>query len=110
MSEQNGYLGGLEEAVLLAIQSLGQNAYGATIHELLDDANRHISIGSLYVTLGRLEDKGFVKSRFGEATPERGGRAKRYFSLTGAAVTALQEADQTRQKLHMKQRFAGSLA
>jgi PadR family transcriptional regulator PadR len=104
------YLGGLEEAVLLAIQQLGDDAYGAVIHETLAESKRHISIGALYVTLNRLEEKGFVESRMGEATAERGGKAKRYFKLKGAGAAALDESEAIRQRLRLARRPQGGVA
>ena len=110
MPKQSEHLGGLEEAVLLAIQQLGSDAYGVLLHETLADAGRHISIGSLYVTLNRLEEKGFVRSRIGEPTPERGGRSKRYFSLDGGAIAALEDAEATRKHLRSGRMELGGLA
>ncbi len=96
---QGKYIGGLEEAVMIAINGLGSDAYGVSVHEALRHANRNISIGSLYVTLGRLEDKGYIASKDGDPTAERGGRAKRYFNLTGAGVKVLDDAENTRTTL-----------
>ena len=93
-------LGEFEELVLLAIQQLYNNAYVMTIRQRVEDASeRMISIGAIYTTLERLEIKGFVSSRQGEATPERGGQAKRYFTVEGAGVQALTEAQRTRDRL-----------
>ncbi|MFL6229465.1 MAG: PadR family transcriptional regulator [Pyrinomonadaceae bacterium] len=93
------YIGELEELVLMAILKLGPGAYGAAIHETLEDAGRALSIGALYTTLSRLEEKGLVSSRMGEPTAERGGRAKKYFKVHAAGARALREAQQPRQKL-----------
>jgi PadR family transcriptional regulator PadR len=71
------YLGELEQIVLLALIRLGDHAYGVPVRQ--DIEKRSISIGALYRTLERLEEKGFVSSTFGDPTPERGGRAKRFF-------------------------------
>lgn len=95
MSE-NKYIGGLEEMTLLAVQSLGKDAYGVSIHRALNEAKRKISIGSLYVTLGRLEEKGYVRTIRGEATEMRGGRAKKYFELTGQGARVLTAAQEAR--------------
>ena len=74
------YLGELEQIVLLALIRLGDNAYGVPIRQEIERrTKRSLSIGALYRTLERLEDKGFVSSRTGDPTPERGGRAKRFF-------------------------------
>jgi PadR family transcriptional regulator, regulatory protein PadR len=80
---ERDHLGEFEQLVLLAILRLGAEAYGMTIRrEIEDRARRKTSIGALYLTLERLEEKGFVESRLGDATPERGGRAKRYFTVS----------------------------
>lgn len=93
-------LGGFEEMILLALVRLGENAYGVTIRQTLDEATgKETSIGAVYATLDRLEEKGYVSSRQGEATPERGGRAKRYFKLEGTGMAALREADVVRSRL-----------
>lgn len=77
--------------VLLTIVRLGDEAYGVPIsRELLDLAGREVALGSIYATLDRLEKKGFVESLVGEPTPERGGRAKRYFHITPAGLRAVQ--------------------
>lgn len=96
MSEKNPSktpsLGEFEHIVLLTLVRLGDDAYGmsvrAKIHELI---NRDISIGAIYTTLDRLQDKGFVTSRKGEATARRGGRAKKYFAVTSSGRRALKE-------------------
>lgn len=88
----NNSLGEFEHVVLLTLVRLGDDAYGmsvrATIHELI---NRDISIGAIYTTLERLQQKGYVKSRIGEATAKRGGRAKKYFTVTGSGRKALKD-------------------
>jgi PadR family transcriptional regulator PadR len=95
-SGNNSPLGEFEHIVLLALLRLGDNAYGMsvriTIQELI---NRDISIGAIYTTLERLEQKGFVESRLGEATSKRGGRAKKYFSVTGSGRKALRDVRAT---------------
>lgn len=84
------YLGEMEMMVLLAVVRLGDEAYGVPISkELLDLAGREVSLGSIYAALDRIEQKGFVTSSLGDPTPERGGRAKRYFRVTPAGVRAL---------------------
>jgi DNA-binding PadR family transcriptional regulator len=84
------YLGELELMVLLALVRLGDDAYGVPIaDELLHLAGREVALGSIYAALDRLERKAFVTSLLGEPTPERGGRAKRYFRITPAGVRAL---------------------
>jgi DNA-binding PadR family transcriptional regulator len=86
-------LGEFEQVVLLAILRLGDNAYGVTIRsEIAACTKREPAPGALYTTLDRMEEKGIVRSRLGEATPQRGGRAKRYFTLTREGRTALVSA------------------
>jgi DNA-binding PadR family transcriptional regulator len=86
-------LGEFETLVLLAILRLGEDAYGMRIHlEIEDRAQRRCSLGALYTTLDRLEQKGYLSSRIGEATPERGGRAKKYFRIKAAGECALKNA------------------
>lgn len=92
-------IGDFEELILLAIVGLDDEAYGVPIRERLEKAGRSVSVGALYVTLERLQDKGLISSRQGEATPERGGRAKTYYRLTGEGRRALDAAEKVRMKL-----------
>lgn len=89
-------LGEFEQVVLLAILRLRDAAYGASIlEEISQCTGREPSPGALYTTLDRLEAKGMVRSAFGDPTPERGGRAKRYFVVTKrgkSAVIAVQRS------------------
>lgn len=85
-------LGEFEHIVLLALLRLRSNAYGAAIRQLLQsDISRDVALGALYSTLERMEKKGLVVSRLGEATPQRGGRPKRYFSVTTEGKAALKQ-------------------
>lgn len=87
------HLGDFEQLVLLAILRLGETAYGMRIHqELQETAARQTSLGAIYTTLERLEEKGLVNSAVGEATPERGGKAKKYFRINGAGISSLRQA------------------
>ena len=86
------YLGELEERTLTAVLRLRDSAYGASIWRELEDSGRRVSIGAVYTTLERLEESGMVSSWLGEATPERGGRAKKFFKLEGEGMKALREA------------------
>ncbi|MGB2426433.1 MAG: PadR family transcriptional regulator [Alteromonas sp.] len=87
------YLGELEQVLLLTILRLNNRTYGVEIRQaMLDLINRDISIGALYTTLGRLESKGLVNSAMGEASPERGGRAKKYYSVSAQGQTALKNS------------------
>src|SRR5258705_13163359 len=100
MKKPSNYIGEFEELVLLAILSQGDNAYGVTIHKALEEAtNRSITIGSLYTTLSRLEDKGLVQSWIGEPTAERGGRAKRHYEVKGSAQSLLKDVQAARERL-----------
>ena len=84
-------LGEFEQIVLLAILRIGENAYGVPIRsEIEKRTKRGISIGALYSTLDRLENKGFVSSSFSEPRPERGGRARRYFRVEAQGIKALE--------------------
>jgi PadR family transcriptional regulator PadR len=85
-----GRLGQFEELVLLALVRLRDNAYGVTIkEELARRLGKSVSTGAVYTTLERLEMKGYVSSRWGDPTPERGGRAKRYFRIEASGIEAL---------------------
>lgn len=92
-------IGEFEELMLIAIENLGDDAYGVPIQKRLEEAGRKVSVGALYVTLERLENKRLVTSREGEATPERGGRAKTYYRLTGEGRCALDEANSVRERV-----------
>jgi PadR family transcriptional regulator PadR len=83
----------LEQHAMLAIVALQPGAYGISIQDHISrQAGYEPSVGSIYAALDRLEEKGFVKSRQGEATPERGGRRKLYFTLTAPGEKTLKEA------------------
>lgn len=95
-----GYIGEFEELVLLTVAVLGDDAYGITIKQEIENrVNRDISIGALHSTITRLEEKGYLKSHLGGATQERGGRRKRYYQLTHAGKVALQEIKKLRDDL-----------
>jgi len=80
-------LGEFEYILITAAAGLGDNAYGAAIREEIESAaGRKCSIGALYTTIDRLETKGLLKTWMGEATPERGGRAKRMVQVTAKGV------------------------
>jgi DNA-binding PadR family transcriptional regulator len=82
-------LGEFEYLLLTAAVRLGEEAYGAAIRQEIENtAGRRCSIGALYTTLDRLETKGFVKTRMGDATPVRGGRPKRMVRVTAKGVQA----------------------
>jgi PadR family transcriptional regulator, regulatory protein PadR len=81
-----------EIMILLAIMRVGDDAYGVTIaREIERTAGRSVQLPAVYVALDRLEKQGLVRSRIGEATPQRGGRAKKHFALTRAGVGSVQD-------------------
>jgi len=85
-------LGEFEQVVLLAILRLGDEAYAVSVqNEIQRCTGRELSRGSIYITLDRLETKGYLRSRLADPTPERGGRAKRYYTLRPVAIDALKE-------------------
>lgn len=89
-------LGPFEFEVLSVLQQQPRDAYGVTIHERLEErSGRSVNVGSLYVTLERLERKGFVSSQWGEATPERGGRRKRYYKIEASGAKALNRFEES---------------
>jgi PadR family transcriptional regulator PadR len=86
-------LGEFERAVLLAVMRLGDQAYGVTIRaELQTRLGRDVSLGAVYTTLDRLADKGLASSSLGQPTPERGGRAKKFFSVEARGIEALRHS------------------
>jgi DNA-binding PadR family transcriptional regulator len=91
---EKGLLGELEQLVMLSLPALDNDAYAVSIRDHIE-ARTGISLGrsSIYVTLDRLERKGYVRSALGDPTPERGGKAKRCFELTAAGSRALAEAE-----------------
>lgn len=90
------HIGDFELVVMLVLLRLGENAYGVPIfREIKKYCGRGVLLGSVYATLDRLEGKGFVASNLGEPTPERGGRAKRYFRLTRKGLWEVREKRQT---------------
>ena len=86
-------LGEFEQLVLLAVMRTGQGAYGVPIHaELCRRTGRDPALASVYKTLERLERKGFLAAHLGPPTPERGGRRKQFYRVTGAGRKELQSA------------------
>lgn len=84
------YLGEFEHVVILAVLRLGDQAYGVTVRrEIEARTKREVSIGAIYATLDRLEAKGYMQSRPGDPTSERGGRSKRFFRVTAQGVSAV---------------------
>lgn len=86
-------LGEFEQLVLIALVRLGTDAYGVSISDdIADRSGRTVSIGAVYKTLDRLENRGLVASRIGEPTAERGGRRKKHFKVLAAGQRALKES------------------
>jgi PadR family transcriptional regulator PadR len=95
-------IGQLEQWVMLAILRLRAEAYGIAIQrELKARTGREYSVGAIYAVLDKLEGKGFVKAKRGEATPERGGRAKLFFNLTAAGQATLRGSLQATDNLRV---------
>jgi PadR family transcriptional regulator PadR len=90
------FLGGFELLVLLALVRLDDEAYGVPIAKAIEESSgREVAVGSVYITLDRLEGKGLVRSRVGEPTAVRGGRAKTYFRITAQGLRAVRHAQRT---------------
>jgi PadR family transcriptional regulator, regulatory protein PadR len=86
-------LGEFEQIVLLAVLRLGQNAYGVPIRrEIEKRTRRELTVGALYRTLDRLEEKGYLRSWMGDPVAERGGRAKRFFKIDALGIAALRRS------------------
>jgi len=86
-------LGEFEHVVLLAVLRLEADAYAVTIRDEIERrTGRDVSRGAIYITLDRLETKGYLRSWLADPTPERGGRAKRYYALRPRALEALKES------------------
>ena len=93
-------LGEFEEIVLLTIAILHGEAYGVSIKQEIEDRlSRSVSMGGLHTALVRLEEKGYIKSRDGEATPERVGRPKRNVEITALGKKAMEYSKNTRDSL-----------
>ena len=85
-------VGNFEFMVMLALVRLGEDAYGVPISKVIEErTGRDVLVGSVYAALERLEAKGLVTSRVGESTAVRGGRAKRYFRITGKGLRQVRE-------------------
>ncbi len=96
----NPVLGSFEELVLLAVCGLGDEAYAPSIQRRIEEgAGRDASMGAIYTALDRLQQKGYLRSRLGSATPVKGGRRKRYYDVTGTGMSALSAANSIRRSL-----------
>lgn len=106
-------LGEFEQIVLLAVLRLKTDAYGVSIRaEIAARTGREPTSGALYTTLDRLEKKGLLQSRTGESTPQRGGRSKRYYTVTASGAAAVTRAQQAFRNMlkGLKLPSGGSLA
>jgi DNA-binding PadR family transcriptional regulator len=94
-------IGQFEQIVLAAAASLGERAYGVSIHAAVSEisAPRSVSLGAVYATLDRLEDKRLIRSWLSEPTPERGGRSKRHYALQAEGERALRESVRTARRV-----------
>ena len=98
--KERSYLGEFELMLLLAVIHLGEEAYGVPIsRELEQNRGRDVSVGSVYAALERLEAKGLVESTLGDPTPERGGKAKRFFRITKEGLRQVHETRRVLSKL-----------
>ncbi|MDA0329227.1 MAG: helix-turn-helix transcriptional regulator [Gemmatimonadetes bacterium] len=90
---REGYLGEFEQMLLLAVLRLEEDAYGVRLMDELEArVGRRVSRGSVYVTLDRLEEKGWLASEMSDARPERGGRPRRIVSITPEGLDALRKS------------------
>ncbi len=93
-------LGEFEEVVMLTVGILHLDAYGVSIKKEIESRlSRNVSVGALQTALRRLEDKGYLRSRDGEATEERAGRPKKYFQITALGKRAMEYSKSTRDEL-----------
>lgn len=96
-------LGEFEELVLLTIATLVNDAYSVAVcDELEKHSGRSVKLGVVHAVLNRLEEKGLVKSKLGEATNARGGKRKRYYTVTNAGKSSLIKAKELRDQLWNK--------
>jgi PadR family transcriptional regulator PadR len=103
MTTKGNYLGELEELVLLSTASLAGEAYGVSImQDIFQQTDRNVNISAVHEVLKRLERKGYLKSKMGGATQERGGRRKRYFVLTASGRKTLEEAMKLKLQLYRR--------
>jgi DNA-binding PadR family transcriptional regulator len=103
------FLGEFEQIVVLAVMQLGDEAYGMTVRrEIEKRTGRDVSIGAVYATLDRLEQKGLVRSKVGAPTQERGGRAKKCFAVTGAGVSAVEQTQLALKRMTAGLRFGNA--
>lgn len=95
-------IGELETLILLAALQLGDDAYGVSIRDEIEDrTGRRLSRGAIYTALRRLEAKGFLVGELGESTPARGGRAKRFLRLTDDGLAELRSVTRDLDRMRM---------
>lgn len=93
-------LGTLELSALLSVARLGDDAYGLAVRQDLSErADREYSIGAVYTTLQRLEDKGLLTSHASDPLPVRGGRSRRHFTVSAAGMRAIRDAERRAQSM-----------
>src|SRR5258707_1573155 len=94
------HLGGFEYLVILGLLRLHEDAYGVTVRQEIEArTGREVSIGAVYATLDRLEAKGYVKSRLGDPTPQRGGRSNRFFRVTPNGIAEVSRSHRAIRKM-----------
>jgi PadR family transcriptional regulator, regulatory protein PadR len=97
---QSMYLGEFEQIVLLAILRLGEHAYAIPVRQEIEErTGRSVARGALYTALERLESKKCLRSRMSEPLPERGGRSRRYFTVTPAGLAAVRASRRSLMRL-----------
>jgi PadR family transcriptional regulator, regulatory protein PadR len=94
------HLGEFEEFTLLAVRALGDNTYAVPIQQYVEKVTaRAVSIGSVYAALGRLEEKGFVRSTMSEAVAQRGGKSKRVYTVTPSGLRTARDLHRVRERI-----------
>jgi len=94
------HLGEFEEFTLLAVRALGDDTYAVPVQQFVEEATgRRVSMGAIYAALGRLEDKGFVRSVLGPPTRERGGKSKRLFAVTSLGLRTARDLHRVRDRI-----------
>jgi DNA-binding PadR family transcriptional regulator len=93
-------LGEFEEFTLLAVRALGDHTYAVPVQQFVEElTGRNVSLGAVYAALGRLENKGFVRSVMGAATPRPGGKSRRLFEVTPLGLRTARELHRVREKI-----------
>lgn len=107
--QMSDYLGTFEQQVMLSALRQHPNAYGLSIRDdIKEQTGKDYSIGAVYTVLERLKTKGFLKTREGEATAERGGRKKTYFVVTAPGQSALKASLQAISSMMQGTKLAGA--